>query len=112
MRQQPDEHWNGYPNDRAKDYEFITFIIFGFEDFFFLPGGGIEKQNEDDWNRDKKWVNGIKVRGEQILEIIGFRPCIQMAGLFIDEEDVNRKGNDPRRDFWGSPYNSIAILPH
>ena len=75
MRQQPDEHWNGYPNDRAKDYEFII-IIFRFEMFFSLPEGGIEKQNEDDWNREKKWVNGIKVRGEKILKIIGFRPCI------------------------------------
>ena len=93
MRQQPDERWSRYPKDRAKEYEFIT--VFGFEGSFFLSGGWIEKQSQDDWNREKKWVNGIKVRGEQILEIIGFRPCIQMTGLFVDEENVKRQAYDP-----------------
>jgi hypothetical protein len=48
MRQQPDERWNGYPKDRAKEYEFI--FILGFQRTFFLLGGWIEKQSQDDWN--------------------------------------------------------------
>ena len=111
MRQQPDERWNGYPKNRGEQDEIII-IFFRFDGILFILGGWIEKQSQDDWNREKKWVNGIKVRGEQILETIGFRPCIQMAGLFIDEEDVNWEGNYPRCDFRGSLYRSIATLPH
>ena len=62
MRKEPDERWNGYPKDRGKEYEFIIIFVSG--RILFLVVGWIEKQNQDDWNREKKWVNGIKVRGE------------------------------------------------
>ena len=63
MRQQPDERWNGYPKDRGEEYEFI--IIFGFDGASFLSWQvGLRNKAKMNGIENKKWVNGIKVRGE------------------------------------------------